>query len=101
MVNRGFSLIEVIIALTLLGVGMLSVAASGVIAARLQSETELHEEMLRRATSLTDSLVANRVYGRGDHPADRYRLIWTAAEETVSVQAVLADSVFFELESAR
>lgn len=101
MVSRGFSLIEVIIALTLLGVGMLSVAASGMIAGRLQRETELREELLLRVTSLTDSLVAFRIYGQGDYRTDRYQLSWTAQEDIVSVTALLGDSVVFELEAAR
>lgn len=103
MVARpAFSLVEVIVAITLLSVGLLSVAGGGMLASRLLRESELQEELLHRASSLLDSLIANRLAGSGVLVAqDRYRVEWQASEHTVDVRAVEADSTLFTLRVTR
>jgi prepilin-type N-terminal cleavage/methylation domain-containing protein len=101
MVKPGFSLVEVIVAMVLLSVGLLGVAGSGLLAAELLREAEVREDMLNRASSLLDSLLANEVTGAGMLPLARYRIDWTATAEHVEVVARLPNHSDFTLRAAR
>jgi len=99
--RAGFSLVEVIVALTLLGIGVLSVAGTALLATRFVRDSELHEEIVGAASSLLDSLSAAPDTGRGLVTAGRYDLAWQADGQRVEVQAKLQDSVLFILQAAR
>lgn len=102
MVTRpGFSLIEVIVAMTLLSVGMLAIAANGLLAARLLNDAELQEEIAIRTQSVLDSLVVNDVNGNGRIDAGVYRIEWTAAAESVVVRARAGNATQLELQAVR
>lgn len=102
MVARpAFSLVEVIVAMTLLSVGLLSVAAGGRLAASMLRGSELQEETLHRASSLLDSLVANEIEGSGTLGSDRYYIEWQADEHVVAVRALRAESTLFSLRATR
>ena len=86
MVTRaGFSLVEVIVALTLLSVGILGVAAGGILATRLLRAAELQETVTNDARALLDSLLEYNVIGAGSDSSSRYRVDWTAGRDTVAV----------------
>jgi len=99
--RRGFSLLEVIVALTLLSIAMLAVASSGLLAARLLSQAEAAEMTAVRAQSVLDSLVINNVRGSGRLVADGYRIEWTAGDTRVSVRAFHPNVPPFEVQAAR
>lgn len=101
MVRSGFSLVEVIVAMTLLSVGMLAVAASGIIAAQLQREAELHEVVTQHATSLVDSIATRRVHGSGTVNTSRYRLEWRADSTAIHVHAHVREESYLVLETVR
>lgn len=78
MVRRpGFTLVEVVVALTLLSVAVLSMAASGGMAAQLLRTAEREEAAARLAGSLLDSLVLVPQPGTGtltrDHLLGRWQ----------------------------
>lgn len=87
--------------MTLLSIGLLSVAGGGLLASSLLRESELQEEMLHRASTLLDSLAANEIAGSGTLGADRYHLEWQAGEHAVEVRALRGDSTLFSLRATR
>ncbi|MGQ0815137.1 MAG: prepilin-type N-terminal cleavage/methylation domain-containing protein [Gemmatimonadota bacterium] len=102
MVTRaGFSLAEVVVATALLSIGLLGVAASGLLAARLMREAELRDDVLNRATSALDSLILHDIKGSGILQTQPYRLEWSADVSTASVRAILPDGSRFQLEMMR
>ena len=101
VVRRGFSLIEVIVAMTLLSIALLAIAASGLFAARMLQEGRVRERAVVNAMTLADSLVVARAQGTGVKNAGLYRLEWSAADSTASVVVQLANGASFALRSAR
>lgn len=99
--RAGFSLVEVIVALLLLSVGVLSIAGTGLLAGRMLRQAELREEMLTRAHNLLDSLVIAQDTGSGSSQYFGYRLDWQATAHDVSVNANIADTLQFVLRAAR
>ena len=82
----GFTLVEVIVALTLLSVGVLAVAASGLAAARLITSAHRSEFVNSTALTLADSLGAAGAVGSGHlETADVY-LTWSS---TLSADSLL------------
>ncbi len=94
VMRAGCSLIEAIVAMTLLAIGVLGVAAGGLLAVQLQREAERQETATNAARMLLDSLVLYRVHGTGSLPAGRYHLDWSAGADTVVVGVDLAGATF-------
>jgi prepilin-type N-terminal cleavage/methylation domain-containing protein len=95
MVTRpGFSIIEVIVALTLLSIGLLGIAAGGLLSARILQQAELRNYALERASSIADSLVANRIQGSGTIHARHLELRWVATAASAEVRVDIAGEPF-------
>lgn len=99
--RRGFSLVEVTVAMLLLSLGLLGVAATGLLAARTLREAEAREAMVERAGSVLDSLVSHRVSGTGRVDDARFRIEWIASSASVEVHTVMPDGSRFELRALR
>jgi prepilin-type N-terminal cleavage/methylation domain-containing protein len=99
--STGFSLVEVIVAMTLLSIGMLAVAASGVLTTRLLNDAQLRAYMVARASGVLDSIITYDLQGAGQLAGPRYRIEWSAGGREVTVHARGADSLDFELRARR
>lgn len=86
----GFTLVEVIVALTLLSVGVLAVAASGVAAARLITSAHRSEFVNSTALTLVDSLGAGGAIGSGRLETADVHLMWSS---TLSPDSMLLSIV--------
>jgi prepilin-type N-terminal cleavage/methylation domain-containing protein len=89
--RNGFSLVEVIVALTLLCIVAVAVAASVVGGAQIFRKAELQEKALRTGESLLDSLLALPANGAGTLTLPEARLRWSAADSAG------ATTVFIEM----
>lgn len=79
--NRGgFSLAEVIVAMTLLSIGTLGVAATGLVAAHAFTRAEMRERTLHHAESILDSLAALRASSSGTRTLYGAEVSWSAAD---------------------
>lgn len=95
MVSRkGFSIVEIIVALTILSVGLLGVAASGFLSARLMAEAERNDFALEKANALLDSLIANRIQGSGTLMHERAMMRWTASAAVAEVDVMVGSNRF-------
>lgn len=102
MVNRaGFSLVEMTVAMVLLAIGLLGVAGTGLLAARMLSEAEAREAMLERAGSVLDSVIAYDVAGGGMTGDARFQLEWSSTAEAVEIRARMPDGSPFDLRAIR
>jgi prepilin-type N-terminal cleavage/methylation domain-containing protein len=101
MVSRGFSLVEVIVAMALLSVGLLGIAAAGLLSARLMNQAQLLEDAANRATSVMDSVAINELAGAGVVQMMPYRLEWSASDSAIQVRAILPDGAELQLDGAR
>ena len=89
MVNRGgFALIEVIVALTLLSVGLLGIAGSAALAGRLMREAEADEQASTEAAQVLDSLTQQRAPTSGFRQAGRVRLTWTVNTDSTGTSTI-------------
>jgi prepilin-type N-terminal cleavage/methylation domain-containing protein len=89
MVKRsGFALIEVIVALTLLSVGLLGVAGSAVLATRLLHEGDASEQALSAALPVLDSLSLLRAPAAGSQQAGNVRLVWGVSTDSVGISTI-------------
>lgn len=77
MVRRGFSLVEVIVALTLLSVGLLAVAGTAGLAATLARDAEMQEEGAFIASQIIDSLAVASAPASGRQQRGPFQLEWT------------------------
>jgi hypothetical protein len=93
--------VEVTVAMLLLSLGMLGVASTGLLAARMLREAEAREAMVERVGSVLDSLVTHRVSGAGRIHDPRFRVEWNASSTSVEVRTVMPDSAAFELQALR
>ena len=92
---------EVTVAMLLLSLGMLGVAATGLLAARTLREAEAREAMLERAGSVLDSLVMHRASGAGRIDDARFRIEWSASAASVEVRTLMPDGSRFEMRALR
>jgi len=94
MVKRsGFTLVEVLVAATLLAVGVLSLAASGTLAASLIGTAQRDEEAARLAGTLLDSLVLVPEPGHGTSYIGNMVAQWSgAAGGTITMTVRYGDS---------
>lgn len=80
MVRRGFTLVEVVVALVVLGAGVLGVVGGALLAARALREAEAVEGAVELAGSVLDSLVQLPAVGAGERDVGRYRASWAPRE---------------------
>lgn len=79
MVRRGFTLVEVIVSLALLGVCVLGVTAAALLAARSLAAAYAEAGAALALASVADSLLLVPVPASGSRVEGRYRLGWTVA----------------------
>ncbi len=93
MVKRpGFGLVEVVVAITLLGIGVMSVGASAAFASRILRMAENQEAAARLAGALVDSLAMAASAVAGESGADRFRAVWrTGSDGELTVVVVMRD----------
>jgi prepilin-type N-terminal cleavage/methylation domain-containing protein len=78
MVNsKGFSLIEVLIAMTLFGVALLGVAGSAILAGQVMNQAHARERSTMEALQVIDSLTRVREPRSGQRAVGRMQLHWT------------------------
>lgn len=99
--RTGFTLAEVIVAMTLLSVLMLSVAATGIMAAAMLTRAELREQALREADAVLDSLLAAPPGGAGARTLRAAELSWTADAAEVVMRISFPDGALLTLRSSR
>ena len=88
-VPAGFSLVETMVAITLLSIGLLGVASSAGLAAQLLRQAELRERAALEATQLLDSLVHARPLSAGYVYKRPLTYSWTLSATELSVAIVL------------
>src|SRR5262245_5695629 len=89
MVKRsGFAPTEVIVALTLLRVGLLGVAGSAVLATRLLHEGDAEERAMSAALPVLDSLSLLRTPVSGSQQAGSVHLAWTVSTDSVGISTI-------------
>jgi prepilin-type N-terminal cleavage/methylation domain-containing protein len=95
----GFTLAEVVVAMTLLTVGLLAVAASALTAAHMFARAEVQERALRTAESVLDSLATLPQHGAGELPIPGGQLIWSGSDGSgmITVRLSLAGQPPFAL----
>lgn len=86
MKRRGFTLIEVLVALVILEVGILGVVGTLVLASRTLARASLLERSVGQVESVLDSLADSRTSGAGEFAAPGGVLSWSLAPDgTASV----------------
>jgi prepilin-type N-terminal cleavage/methylation domain-containing protein len=95
---RGFTLVEVIVALVVLQVAVLGVLGTTLTATRTMRLAEARTIRVRAAASVLDSLRADPGPGSGVTGVDVGRVTWVVdSMGRASVRSVTPDSVAFEL----
>lgn len=97
--RRGFSLVEVIVAMVLLSIALLGIAGTALLAARMLSAGEIREQASRRAASVLDSLVLLHGNATGTRSYPGYRLTWSADSARVAVRVAFPDDTGIELQA--
>jgi prepilin-type N-terminal cleavage/methylation domain-containing protein len=100
MTRRGFTLVEVLMAVLVLEVGFVGVAGTLLLAARTMRRAESLERAVTEAAWLYDSVSSLGDAGAGEIPAGAGRLRWSVgADRTLRVEVLTpTDSVLFSLE---
>jgi prepilin-type N-terminal cleavage/methylation domain-containing protein len=80
----GFTLVEAVVALTLLAVGLLGAMATQSLAARLLREAEAHAGAVALAGAVLDSLLAVPSPTAGDRRESRYQVRWSTHPHDVT-----------------
>ena len=89
MVARpGFGLIEVVVALTLLSVGLLGIAATATLGARMMREGQADEAAAVEALQVLDSLTQLRQPAAGQRQAGRISLTWTVTTDSAGLSTI-------------
>lgn len=84
MVNsKGFSLIEVLIAMTLFGVALLGVAGSAILAGRVMNQAQARERSTLEAMQIIDSLTRVREPSSGQRVVGRMQLRWIVTAPSI------------------
>lgn len=99
MVRRsGFGLVEVIVAMTLLGIGVLSVAGSAAYATRMLRIAEAREQATRIAEILLDSLAFSGSAASGERNVEQFHIQSSAADGSILVHvASIPDTTIVSL----
>jgi prepilin-type N-terminal cleavage/methylation domain-containing protein len=92
MVNTraGFTLAEVIVAMTLLAIGALGVAATALVAVQSFARAEMQQSVLREADAVLDSLLALPGNAAGSRTVHVARLSWNAADSAGAIILTIA-----------
>jgi Tfp pilus assembly protein PilV len=91
--TRGFTLLEVVVALLLLEVAVLAAAGTLVVASRTLTQAELLERAVLEAEAVLDSLAATPAVTSGARPFSAGTLEWSVGPSgTVVVRAASPDS---------
>jgi type II secretory pathway pseudopilin PulG len=100
MTRRGFTLVEVLMAMVVLEVGCLGVAGTLLLAARTMHRAESLERAVTEAGWLYDSVSSLGDVGIGEVPVAVGRLRWSVgADRTLLIEVLTpSDSVLFSLE---
>ena len=88
--RAGFTLTEVIVAMTLLSVAALGVAATALVAVQSFSAAQLQERTLREAEQVLDSLLVLPGYTAGARGIGPAQIRWPASDTTGSVRLLIA-----------
>ena len=86
--RRGFGLIEVVVALTLLSVALLGIAATATLAGRMVREGQADEEAAVEAMQVLDSLMQERQPTAGQRHAGRVSLAWTVTTDSAGLSTI-------------
>lgn len=78
--RAGFSLAEVIVAMTLLAIGTLAIAATALLSAQAFTQAEMREAALSDAERLLDSLAEQSANGGGFRVMSAASIWWSAAD---------------------
>jgi prepilin-type N-terminal cleavage/methylation domain-containing protein len=99
MTRRGFTLVEVLMAMVVLEVGFLGVAGTLLLAARTMRRAESLERAVTEAGRVYDSVSSLGDVGAGEAPVAVGRLRWRVdADRTLHVEVLTpTDSVLFSL----
>lgn len=91
MVTRaGFTITEVVVAMTLLAVAALGVAATALVAVQSFSQAELQERAIREAEHVLDSLLVQPVNSAGTRQIGPARISWPASDTSATVTVRIA-----------
>ena len=103
MVKPGFSLVEVIVAMTLLSIGALAVAASSILSLQTFTRAEIQERALREAEAILDSLINHESHSAGSRSVADAQLSWTGGNSSgaLTVTVRLHGREPFELTAVR
>ena len=85
--RRGFTLVEVIVALMVLELGLVGCVATLLLAARVLNEARRLHVATQTATGVADSLLAGRASGGGERLAEWGRVRWTPGADGMDVRA--------------
>ena len=89
VMRRGFGMVEVVVAMTLLGIGVISVSAGAAFSSRLLSLAETEERAARLAAAVLDSLAALPEWTAGTAVQDRLRAGWDAGQAGTEARVVV------------
>jgi Tfp pilus assembly protein PilV len=84
---RGFTLVEVIVALAILEVGLIGCVATLVLSGRLLREARVQHAATQAAAEVADSLLAEGAGGEGARETEWGRVRWAAEAEGTGVLA--------------
>lgn len=87
--RAGFTLAEVVVAMTLLCVAGLGVAATGLVAIQTFTRAELQEQALRAGEIVLDSLLARPANTAGARSLPQAQLTWNAADSTTTLRLTI------------
>ena len=86
--RRGFGLIEVVVALTLLSVALLGIAGTATLAARMIREAQGDEQATLEAMQVLDSLMQLDTPRTGQRQAGRVALAWTVSTDSAGLSTI-------------
>jgi prepilin-type N-terminal cleavage/methylation domain-containing protein len=78
-VPAGFSLVELVVALTLLSVGLIALAGSAAVAQRAFADAAATERSVRAAAEIIDSLAHVRAPQSGSRIIDQVEIAWAVS----------------------
>ncbi|MGH7468701.1 MAG: type IV pilus modification PilV family protein [Longimicrobiales bacterium] len=84
--RRGFGLVEVVVALTLVGVALLGVAGSALLAGTLLRQAEASERGAMEALQVIDSLAQTSTPSSGERSTDRFHISWRVSPDSSGLQ---------------
>jgi prepilin-type N-terminal cleavage/methylation domain-containing protein len=85
--RRGFALVELLVALAILGVGLLGVVGTLLAARRALTSSEHLHVATQTAAGIADSLLAVRAPGAGMLATEWGRIRWSAEPDGIGVRA--------------